>query len=315
VWRLDQAISRADRALRLGPTDFHGGRLRPRRLALSPDGNWLVVSFAPAARSGLTEQWCTQEPQAGTLLVVGLSDEPSETWVDTGFCSYERDIEIAFSSDGRLFAAGGDPAVGAARGPGRVRTWTVRRAGLADAREPVTLSEHASRVFEVALADVIGRSALGVGRGRPHRLLLAAGDYGELDLWDLDDQVRPVVRRVDSLPIYLLAQTASGGMIAAADRSHGVRLWPATAEQSAEPIHLSSPADASAQPGFLAFGGTGEWLASAAWQRDLGGVLTVWDLDIKSLSRKACALWRHAGENGDAATDVRWSDERGCQVK
>jgi WD40 repeat protein len=268
VWRLEDGFTRLTSLVALGARDFDG--LVPSRLALSPDGLWVVISF---------------ERPATRLLVASLDGRGSRNWIETEL-QFVR--EIAFSQDGKSFAAGGaalQPQAGA--GVDQVQLWTVGGSRFERSRySPLMVTSLANKVSELAFAAD--------QRGRP--LLLAGGEYGAIDRWDIGSGRLLGTLRADSRPISQIAFSRSESLVAAADSQNVVRLWD-TARWI--PLQLTQT-DRVQSPGFLAFGGNGAWLASGADR------LQLWDLDVGSLQRKVCALLREPGQRSADSPTPMW---------
>ena len=112
VWRVDEQAGQLTPLKILRGGDFGG--LRPSRIALSPDGRWLVVAL---------------EAQARQLILLPLKDGSAPARLDTGLKSVR---EIAISDDGHWLAAGGEasqPQAGA--GLDEVMVWSLGPRGTA----------------------------------------------------------------------------------------------------------------------------------------------------------------------------------------
>jgi WD40 repeat protein len=302
-----RALAAADQLAAVAPVvslaakDFGG--LVPSRIALSPDGRRLAVSFArPAelkqgAEDKEAQAWRDLDMQSRKVLVVPVDGPADRVWIDT---TLQPLREIAFSRNGTLFAAGGgalQPQAGA--GLDEIRLWTAEGSRYGPAKHsPLRLSSFTNKVFELAFA----------ADARGNVLLLAGGDSGAIDRWDAASGRLLGTLRADSWPIYHIAVSRSGSLVAAADSQNVVRLWDTT---SWTPMQLTPPADRSEVPGFLAFGGNDNWLASGA------GTLQLWDLDIDvdSLRRKACRLLREPGQHGADSPTPLWLRDGLCAPK
>jgi WD40 repeat protein len=198
---------------------------------------------------------------------------------------------------------------------GRVRVWNVGGAGLEKYNRPdLTMSDFANKVRELTFAADAPRQMPFFGTVPPRRTLLAGGDFGQIDVWDVGRRESRQPQRLDSRNVWLLAYSPHASLVAAADSGHVVRLW-RTDPASLEPVQVSASTEATAVPGMLIFGRDGDWLASGAWTANHGGMVHVWDLDVASLSRKACALVRQPGQNGDASSAPLWTTDRGCSAR
>ncbi|MDH5540504.1 MAG: hypothetical protein OEY03_13975, partial [Rhizobacter sp.] len=243
VWRLADDPAGPDSLtplVALDTRDFDA--LAPRRIALSPDGRWLVVSFT----------------QGGRLLATSLDDDGGRSWLEAGVKVVH---EIAFSHDGGVFGAGGEASQKkAGAGEDEVRLWKVGSSGFELApHSPLPLSATANKVYELGFAaDEHGQA-----------LLLAGGESGAIDRWDVGSGRRLDTLRAGSWPVHLIAFSPTGALVAAADYQNVVRLWDTS---SWIPLQLTPPTDRFERPGFLAFGGDGTWLATGA------GALQLWDL-------------------------------------
>jgi WD40 repeat protein len=281
VWDLGPDVSRASSVVSLAALDFEGRT--PARIALSPDGTLLVCAFeAPPPKHGVQGP---PDAKPGRLLAVALDGAPgARTPIDSGLALVR---EMAFNHDGTLFAVGGDarePQAGF--GEGQVKVWTVSKTALEprDARQ-MDLPRLANKVNEIAFAaDASGTPLVVVG-----------GEYGQINMWNAEtgDPVRTL--RAGSRPIWQIAFRREASLLAASDDQGVVRLW-STAQW--EPVRLTPRTDPDQQPGFLAFGPKGDWLAVG---RD---TLTIWDLSLASLRSKACAILRDPGQHGADAPAV-----------
>lgn len=245
----------------LGGSQFKG--LSPSRVELSPDGKLLICAFR----------------NSNQLLVVApdrKDDEPN--WVDTELA---RVREIAFSHDGRLFGAGGKVATPLPRGgTDGVLVWNVDAKGLsARSTKPMHLTRLANEISEIAFAaDETGTP-----------LVVAGGEYGQINVWDVGSGRLVRTLRAGSRPIWRIAYQREASLLAAADDHGVVRLW-GTGQW--EPTLLSPPSDAIQSPGFLAFGPDGTWLIAGT------ETVRIWDIDWRSLWRKACSIIRDPGQHG-----------------
>lgn len=296
VWRFAARLEAVAPIVSVTAAEF--GALLPRRIALSPDGQRLVIAFEPPAlRSGAgdaeAQAWRELDVQARRILVVPIDGRGSRTWVESGLQSLR---ELAFSPDGRLFAAGGtapQPQPGA--GVDQVRLWNVSDSGLQpSAQPPLALSPLANKVSDIAFA----------ADARGHSLLLAGGDSGAIDRWDVASGRELGTLRADSRPVQQIAFSAAASAVAAADSQNVVRLWDT---DSWSAIQLTPPTDRVDVPGYIAFGGDGGWLVSGA------STLQLWDVDIQSLRRKVCALMREPGQHGADSPTPLWRRDGLCE--
>jgi WD40 repeat protein len=278
VWRLADDLRGLTPIFSLDTRDFDGAV--PSRIALSPDGHRLVVAFESARR----------------LLLVSVADGGvTKIPIDSGLLAVR---EIAFSHDGRVFGAGGEaPQPEAGTGVDRVRLWNVGASGLEATQHPtLTLSPSANKVYDLAFAaDRQGRL-----------LVLAGGESGAIDRWDVGSGRMLDTLDVDSWPIYLMAYSARGSLFAAVDKQNVVRLWDTS---SWIPLQLTPPTDRFERPGLLTFVGDGAWLASGA------STLQVWDLGLGSLRLKLCALLRAPGQHGADSPVPLWHPDDLCSTR
>jgi WD40 repeat protein len=274
VWRfVDDSFTGVTAVASLGAGDFDG--LAPSRIALSPDAQWLAVSF-----------------KSNRVRLVALDGRGGRQWVPTKL-RYVR--EIAFSGDGKAFAAGGEAMqkqLGA--GVDQVQLWTVGADGFEEKPyPPMKLSSFANEVSALSFA----------ADERGHLLLLAGGENGAIDRWDADSGDMLTTLRADSRSIYQIAYSTRTSLVAAADSQNVVRVWDTS---NWIPIQLTPPGDRVEGPGFLAFGGNGAWLASGA------DTLQLWDLDVDSLRRKVCAVLREPGQHGADSAKPLWRRDGAC---
>lgn len=277
VWRLADDVKGLTPIVSLGAGDF-GSRV-PSRIALSPDGNWLSVSF----------------DSDGNLLVVSVAERGSKTWIATGLRAVR---EIAYSDDGRFFAAGGvAPQPEAGTGVDRVRLWNVVPSGLEPApHPPLALSLSANKTSELAFAE----------DRRGHPLVLAGGEFGAIDRWDVGSGRMLGTLRADSWPIHLMAFSPREALVAAVDYQNIVRLWDTS---SWIPLRLTPPMDRAERPGFVGFVGNGAWLATGS------STLQLWDLRVGSLQSKLCALLRAPGQHGADSQVPLWHPDDLCSAR
>jgi WD40 repeat protein len=276
VWDLGQDISeRPSRLAVLAPSDFDG--LKPVRIALSPDGALLLCAFKEPNSNQLSNQLLAVAPDAGSQV--------RTSWIkNTGLKGVR---EIAFSSDGTRFAAGGEaPEPRAGAGVDRVQLWDVRGGQLEKHdTQAMDVTRLAKKVHDITFAaDAAG-----------HPLVVSGGEYGQIDLWDARTGKALPTLRADSRPVLQIAFQPEASLLAAADDHGVVRLWSTVQWQ---PVQLTPRSDPAEIPGFLAFGPTGDWLAVGT------DTLTVWDLNVASLRRKACAILRDPGQHGAEAADA-----------
>jgi hypothetical protein len=290
VWRIEQDSAAASPIVILGPNDFRG--LTPARIALSPDGRRLVIAFAPGAQKPAGDGAGTAD-----LLIVPVDAPASRTWIDSALTQIR---EIAFSDDGRYFAAGGSPPEHTleAGPPHQVQVWAVGRSGFERVpRSPFVLSPLANQVSELAFAAT--------ARGRT--ILLAGGEYGTIDRWDVVSGSALGALRADSRAIYQLAFSRESGLVAAADSQNVVRLWDTLGWTV---LQLTPDDDRIEAPGWLEFGGGGSWLVHGA------GTLQLWDLDVGSMKRRVCALLRVPGvHHGADTTTPLWGHDSVCAAE
>ena len=276
VWQFADRMDAPKQIVSLTSRDFISRDFKgkaPLRAILSPDGQWLVISF-----------------RAGSALPVLRLDNPGKgIWIGSNL---QRVKEIAFSEDSKIFAAGGCCATDEqAGGRDQIRLWSVDRSGFTPTGSPLTLTRLAASVQELAFADQKGRS-----------MLLIGGRTGTIDLWDLQTK-QSTELRVDTHGVSFIAFSRRESMVATADSQGIVRVWDTSAWP---PLRLTSPADDPAVPGFLAFAGDGARLVSSADKVDF------WDLDPASLQRKVCALLRELGPNG-VDGDSPWHGNKECK--
>jgi WD40 repeat protein len=213
----------------------------PWRAILSPDGQWLAISF----KGNLPDK---------QLLFVPLDRPGERIWIDS---SVKRIKEIAFSEDGKTFAVGG--CCGEA-GLDLIRLWSVDKSVWTpkETPKPLTLTPLAQGVQDVAFAS----STLVVG-----------GRSGAIDLWT-PGAGTPSEVRVDTHGVSFVAFSRDEWLVAAASSQGVVRVWDTS---NRPPFELTPAADDPATPGFLAFAGNGTRLISSAdtidvWDLDPGSL-------------------------------------------
>jgi WD40 repeat protein len=280
-------------------SDFRGGA--PLRALLSPDGRWLVISFrntadAPAAG---------QNPQQ-SLLIVPVDHPNAKQWIPIP-SSLRLIKEIAFSEDGKMFAAGGCCGMKDTQKDesdlDQIWQWSVDEAGFKRmTAAPLTLSPLARNLQEVTFAS----------DQKGHPWLLAGGLFGTIASWDLVTGEHHEVR-VDTHGISFIAFNRRESLIAAAVGVQGVvRLWNTSNwdMSRSSPVQLTPPTDDPYTPGFLAFAGSGARLVASVEELDS------WDLDPASLHRKVCTLLREVGKvekDNTVDGDMPWHADRECK--
>jgi WD40 repeat protein len=281
VWQFSDRMDAPKPIVSLASADFirsdFKGRV-PLRAVLSPDGQWLVISF-----SGVADQNALQP-----LFVLRLDNPGNGMWIPSNL---RRIREIAFSEDSKMFAAGG--CCGAEKGVDQIYLWSVdKKYGLTPNRLALPLTAFARVVQDLAFATD--------QKGRP--VLLIGGRFGTISRWDLGPE-QADEWRVDTHGASFVAFSRDESVIATASSQGVVRLWDMTRRP---PFALTPQADDPGAPGFLAFAANGARLVSSADKVD------VWDLDPASLQRKMCALLREVGPNG-VDGDTPWHANKECK--
>lgn len=317
VWRFNDTFSDVEPmpVLSLGAEVFAG--MTPRRIEISPDGHWLAVSVVPPWRvAGMPlkptseiEAWC-HAPEGSRLLVAEIGAATKPRWIQSHLCSGFHDMEIAFSADSKWFAAGGDAVpAGADTASGQVQFWTVGKdSSFVSAAVPdMVMSSLANTVSAITFAETPNGDTL----------LAAGGEYGKVDIWNVQQARMYATSRVDSRPVWHLAFNRSGMILAAADSLNVIRLW-RLGRSNTEPMLLSAPSDRAGGSGFLSFGPHGAWLASSAiiagaaaatppGPEDITPALAVWNLDVPTLRGRIASLMPGLSEN--ATTSARADDK------
>jgi WD40 repeat protein len=287
VWQYDDAFNLTP-VVSLSRDEFGG--LKPGRIALSADGQRLVVCFTTGNR----------------LLTVPVAAGGKVTAIETDL---QEVNEIAFSGDGANFAAGGRVSTGdMSPSADGVQLWRVNGSGFeVSRRSPLHSLPSVNRVYELGFAE-----------DRDGNVLLLVGEqYGGIDLLDVRSGRWLPQLRGDSRSILQLAFSRHTSLVAAADSDNVVRLWDTArwtrasldASGPIKPLELTLSTDSDQGPGFLAFGGEGTWLASGA------GKLRLWDLDVDSLVRDVCARLREPGQHGAESAAPLWSKDRPCTLR
>lgn len=275
VWQVDEAAGRLTLLRRLRTADFKG--LQPYRLALTPDGRGLVLAFTPRTTA---------------LLLVPLAPSAEPQWLDTGLADVR---EIAISDDGLWLAAGGDagqPREG--RGQDAVQVWSLQGLrALPTKGFPQRVSPDVQKVFELVFAA-----------DSKSRTQILAGGAGSMDRWEVEGARSLGNTRVNSWSVYQLAFSRVQGLVAVADMRNVLRVWDVG---SWSPVELSASGQGVQSPGVLAFGPQGRWLVSGSDQ------LQLWDTDLASMTRKACALLREPGQHGADIDVPLWRRDGACQ--
>jgi WD40 repeat protein len=270
--------------------------LVPSRIALSPDGRHLVVSFEcrahPDDGAGPEElqAWTKANEKAGELLLVELQGDADARWIPSGM---PRVREIAFSPEGSIFGAGGAAAQApdGDAGTDEVRLWDVTKSGLQARKQVLAVSRRANKVYELAFAMDSRRKEL---------VVLAGGESGVIDRWVVRTGRRPPALAANSKSVQHIAFSVEAALLAAADSQGVLYLW-STSSWTA--LQLTPQTDAREHPGFLDFAGDGRWLASGA------GSLRLWTLDFDSLRARVCALLRSPGQPGTDGPGASRSDD------
>jgi WD40 repeat protein len=279
VWQFSDRMDAPTRIVSLASPDFirsdFQGRV-PLRVVLSPDGQWLVISFSVADQNA---------PQP--LFVLRLDNPGNGMWIPSNL---RRVREIAFSEDSKMFAAGG--CCGAERGVDQIYLWSVDKSGFKSNKWALPLTPFARVVQDIAFATD--------PKGRP--VLLIGGRFGTISRWDLGPE-QALEWRVDTHGVSFVAFSRDESVVATASSQGVVRLWDMTRWP---PFELTPQADDPGAPGFLGFAANGARLVSSADKVD------VWDLDPASLQRKICALLRAVGSNG-VDGDTPWHADKECK--
>lgn len=308
VWQFTDQVDAPKRLVSLFTTpdpktsDFRGGA--PLRAILSPDGRWLVISFRDTVDPATGKQDAQQ-----SLLVVPIDHPETKNWLPSNL---RRIKEIAFSEDGKMFAAGGCcGTTDADKDLDQIWRWTVDAADFEATGSmqalfkatpsALTLSPLARNLQEVTFAS----------DQKGHPWLLAGGLFGTIASWDLVTGEHHEAR-VDTHAINFIAFSRRESLIAAAASQGVVRLWNTSNWDTSRssPVQLTPPTDDPFTPGFLAFAGHGARLAASVEELDS------WDLDPASLHRKVCALLREVGTIEKDKTvdgDMPWHADKECK--
>jgi WD40 repeat protein len=238
----------------LSRSDF--GARDPKRIALRPDGQVLLISFG----------------KGGQLLSVPVGSAEPAAPIDSGLQSVR---EIAFSGDGDYFAAAGLASAGSAEnGADAAQVWRLNGARL-DSRTRFGLS---------ALTDKASGVSFAADRSK-RPLLLVGGESGAIDLFDVERKERLTTFRGDSRAVYLIAFSPAVAAVAAVDSKNGVRLWDTSMWQATDlkrspppsGLELTADNEPVETPGLLEFGQSGGFLVGGA------NALRLWNLDIDYL--------------------------------
>lgn len=239
-------------------SDF--GDLVPRRIALSPDGELLVCAFAKS------------EKQSARLLLVDLK-KGERTWEEVGLKFVH---ELVFSEDGMLLATGGEPLeASSSADEDRVVVWKVGGSPVTLQQiQEMYLTKMANEVYELAFTkDRTGKS-----------LVLAGGEQGQINVWDVESGKLRHELRADSNPIYYIASDSRKQLVAAVDSRGKITLWDTWDRDRWQSESITESNEPMQKVGFLSFLAGGSLLVSGADE------LTVWDLDVTSLRRKVCDI-------------------------
>ncbi|QOZ37394.1 NACHT and WD repeat domain-containing protein [Bradyrhizobium sp. CCBAU 53421] len=286
IWQFRNLMSAPpERIVSLGSSDFITPDFRgkaPQRAVLSPDGQWLAISFQNGSGPSETHQGSFQP-----IFLLRLDNPARGKWISSDL---QRVREIAFSEDGRTFAAGG--ATGDSEGGvDQIRLWSVDRSGFTPKKWALPLTPFSRRVQDIAFAH----------DKKSHQILLIGGQFGTITRWDLGPETAGEVR-VDTHGASFISFSRNESLFAIASSQGVVRLWGGARWP---PFELTPQGDDTGTPGFLAFAANGTRLISAADQIDF------WDLDPASLQRKACALLRKVGSN-EVDRETPWWRNQQC---
>ncbi len=211
-------------------------------------GRWIEAG-APGPKPG--EAPLGVEP--GQLLAAGrhggvaLAD--AVTGKTVAFLDGLADIAraVAFSSDGRLLAAGG----GHAQQGGAVKIWEV-----AERREAITIEGHGDTIQALAFS--------------PDGKILATASYDkEIKLWDVASgrELRTLRDHIDA--VYALAFTRDGNRLLSGSGDRSVKIWnPETGERL---YTLGDPVDGINS---IAIHPSGRWVTAGGYDR----TIRVWEL-------------------------------------
>jgi WD40 repeat protein len=281
VWQFaDRMDAPPTRIVSLASPDFTTPEFKdgvPLRAVLSPDGQWLAISFL--ARAAPNEK--SRQP----LLVLRLDDPGKRMWVPSDLSMIR---EIAFSEDSKMFAAGGCCT---STGVDQIRLWAVAKSEFTEKELALLLSPFARVVQDLAFAT----------DQKGHSILLIGGRFGTISRWDLGQRTKDL--QVDAHGTSFVAFNRDESLTATASAQGVIRLWHL---KHWPPFALTPPTDDPGVPGFLEFVANGAWLVSSADKVD------VWDVDPASLHRKMCALVRKVGPDG-VDGDKPWQAGEECK--
>jgi WD40 repeat protein len=281
VWQFSDRMDAPGRIVSLASPDFttsdFKGRV-PLRAVLSPDGQWLAISFSGRAAS--------DQNSLQPLLVLRLDDPGKRMWIGSDLRSIR---EIAFSEDSKIFAAGGCCTTS---GVDQIRLWSVDKSGFTQNKLALPLTPFARVVQDLAFAT----------DQKGHSILLIGGRFGTISRWNLGSE-QAIEWQVDAHGTSFVAFNRDESLAATASAQGVVRVWHL---RRWPPFALTPQTDDPGAPGFLEFAANGARLVSSADKVD------VWDIDPASLQRKMCALLRQVGSNG-VDGDTPWHADKECK--
>jgi WD40 repeat protein len=224
------------------------------------DGSIYDIAFSPDSRR-LASGGCAKEQANGTCLKGEIRMWNTENRQPVASIEAHNDavLSLAFSPDGKTLASGSNDT-------------TIRRWNVTDGKPIGTpLEGHVGSVQSVVFS--------------PDGSMLASGsDDGAVRLWNTADGRSFGLPFLGVSPVLRVTFSPDGKLLASSHGTGKIQLWDTT---TGNPV--GNPLEGhSGEVWGLAFSPDGKQLASA--ELNMAGTVRLWDLDITSWKKHACAV-------------------------